>query len=138
MRLDPTGARAMEGCRHPITSAGIDHLIDTVLERWTAELKAGDTILAFNPRMRLGSRPCLLIEAVHPVKKPEYYTHKVRLFIDAELGIPVRYEAYDWPAKPGATAELIEEYVYDRVELNPGLTDADFDAANPLYAFGRF
>ncbi len=138
MRLDPHGARAMENCRHPITRAGISNLIDTVNDRWTAELKDEESVVLFDPRMRLGSAPCLLIEAIHPEKKPEYLFHKVRLFVDSKLGIPVRFEAYDWPEKPGEVPLLLEEYAYDGIKLNPGLSDSDFDAANPGYAFGRF
>ncbi len=138
MKLDPQGARAMENCRHPITKAGIGHLIETVADRWQVELDDGESVVLFDPKIRVGSAPCLLIEAIHPERKPGYYFHKVRLFIHAELGIPIRYEAYDWPAKPGEAAELIEEYAYDGVKLNVGLDDGDFDAANQLYSFGRF
>jgi hypothetical protein len=80
----------------------------------------------------------MLVEAVHPRKQPQFFYHKVRLFIDSKLGIPVRYEAYDWPAKPGDAPDLLEEYAYDGIQLNVGLTESDFDPANPLYAFGRF
>lgn len=138
MRLDPHGARAMESSRHPITRAGISNLIDTVHARWTEELKDEESVVLFDSRMRLGSAPCLLIEAIHPEKKPQYMFHKVRLFIDSKLGIPVRYEAYDWPESPGDAPALLEEYAYDGIKLNPGLKESDFDAGNPSYAFGRF
>lgn len=138
MRLDPNGSRAMENCRHPITRSGISNLIDTVLTRWTAELTDGESVVLFDPRMRLGSAPCLLIEAIHPEKKPNYMFHKVRLFIDSKLGIPVRFEAYDWPEAAGDAPLLLEEYAYDGIKLNPGLSESDFDAGNPGYAFGRF
>jgi hypothetical protein len=138
MKLDPHGARAMENCRHPITKAGIGHLIETIADRWQAELSDEESVVLFDPKIRVGSAPCLLVEAIHPEKKPGFYYHKVRLFIDAELGIPIRYEAYDWPAKPGGAPELLEEYAYDGVKLNVGLGDGDFDAANQLYSFGRF
>ena len=138
MRLDPHGARAMENCRHPITKAGIGHLIETVHDRWTSELRDDESVVIFDPKMRLGSAPCLLIETIHPRPAPQYLFHKVRLFIDTALGLPVRFEAYDWPAKLGEAPLLLEEYAYDDIKLNPGLTPADFDAANPQYTFGRF
>nr|WP_303652813.1 DUF1571 domain-containing protein [Paludisphaera mucosa] len=138
MKLDPHGSRAMENCRHPITKAGVGNLIKTVVDRWTAELNDRESIVLFDSKIRLGSAPCLLIEAIHPEKKPEFYFHKVRLFIDAEMGIPVRYEAYDWPKKTGKAPELLEEYAYDEIKLNVGLGEEDFDAGNQLYSFGRF
>ncbi|WP_165064074.1 DUF1571 domain-containing protein [Paludisphaera rhizosphaerae] len=138
MRLDPNGARAMENCRHPVTKAGIGNLIQTVVDRWGSELSELESVVLFDPKMRLGSSPCLLIEAIHPEKKPQFMFHKVRLFIDEALGLPIRYEAYDWPNKTGETPELLEEYAYEGVKLNVGLGEADFDAANKLYSFGRF
>ena len=138
MKLDPNGARAMEGCRHPITKAGIGKLIETVHDRWTAELNDQESIVLFDPKIRLGSAPCLLIEAIHPERKPHFLFHKVRLFVDEKLGLPVRFEAYDWPSKPGEAPELLEEYAYDQVKLNVGLGESDFDAGNQLYSFGRF
>lgn len=138
MRLDPNGSRAMENCRHPVTKAGIGNLIQTVVERWGSELSDLESVVVFDPKMRLGSAPCLLVEAIHPDKKPQFMFHKVRLFIDEALGLPVRYEAYDWPNKTGATPELLEEYAYEGVKLNVGLSETDFDASNKLYSFGRF
>ena len=138
MRLDPNGSRAMENCRHPVTKAGIGNLIQTVADRWTAELNDRESIVLLDPKMRLGSSPCLLIEAIHPEKRPEFMYHKVRLFIDEHLGLPVRYEAYDWPKKPGETPSLLEEYAYEGIKLNVGLSEVDFDAANKSYSFGRF
>lgn len=138
MRLDPNGSRAMENCRHPVTKAGIGNLIRTVVDRWAAELNDRESVVLFDPKIRLGSASCLLIEAIHPGKKPEFMFHKVRLFIDERLGFPVRYEAYDWPKGPGDPPLLLEEYAYEGVKVNVGLTESDFDAGNKLYSFGRF
>ena len=64
--------------------------------------------------------------------------HKVLLFIDREHGLPIRFEAYDWPRSPGAAPDLIEEYTYNDLKTNVGLTDRDFDPNNASYSFGRF
>ena len=58
-----------------------------------------------------------------------------RVFIDDELRLPVRYEAYDWPDKQDGQSELIEEYTYLNMKINVGLTDSDFDIHNPAYRF---
>lgn len=138
MRLDPRGARAMEGNRHPITDAGIGKLIHTIKTRWTQELESSDVIVLFNPRLKLGSANCLLVEAIHPRQSGDFYFHKVRLFINTDLGFPVRFEGYDWPKSPSHAPELVEEYIYDDIKINVGLSDKDFDVANELYSFGRF
>jgi len=138
LELEPRSSRAMAECRHPITEAGIGALIKTVSERWTAELKESESVVLFDSEMSIGPARCLLIEAIHPDRGPNYVFHKVRLFIDAELGFPVRFEGYDWPKEEGGEAELVEEYAYGDVKLNVGLADHDFDASNRRYSFGRF
>jgi hypothetical protein len=138
MNLDPLGSMAMEDCRHPITEAGIGALIDTVAKHWNAELKAGESQVAFNESMRIGPHTCTMIESVHPLPHPNYLFHKVRLYIDHEHGLPIRFEAYDWPKKPGAEPELMEEYSYLDLKTNVGLTERDFDPLNASYSFGRF
>ena len=52
-----------------------------------------------------------------------------------QTNIPVRYIAYDWPARPGDPPDVFEEYNYLDLKLNVGLTDADFDPHNPAYNF---
>ncbi len=138
MKLDPHGTMAMEDCRHPITEAGIGHLIETVAGHWNAELSRGESLVSIKPEMRIGAHACTMIETIHPAKNPHLLFHKVRLYIDQEHGLPIRFEAYDWPAQPGGPAELVEEYTYLDLKINLGLGEHDFDPANRAYSFGRF
>ena len=50
--------------------------------------------------------------------------------------MPVRFASYDWPL-PGQTPKLMEEYTYIKLKLNVGLTDNDFNIANPAYNFAK-
>jgi hypothetical protein len=138
LALDPRGSRAMEDCRHPITEAGIGHLIDTLQERWAAEMKPGETHVTIQPGAKVGDRVCTMIDSTHPNRAQGYMFHKVRVYVDEELGLPIRFEAYEWPRRPGAQPELLEEYTYAHLRLNVGLRDADFDPSNEQYSFGRF
>jgi hypothetical protein len=138
MHLDPTGSLAMEENRHPVTEAGIGMLIDTVAKRWAAELHPGESQVTFHNDSRVGDRRCVLIESVHPEHGPGFLFHKVKLYIDQEHGLPIRFEAYDWPAARGVAPELVEEYTFQDLKLNVGLHDRDFDPANAQYSFGRF
>lgn len=138
LRLDPTSRMAMEDCRHPITDAGLGHLIEEIEARWEAELTPGESIVTIHRNAHVGDRACTLIESVHPKPNPDFLFHKVNVYIDQELNLPIRFEAYDWPSQPGGPPELVEEYTYTDLKLNSGLTDRDFDPGNRSYSFGRF
>lgn len=138
MYLDPRGTMAMEGCRHPITEAGIGALIDEVAKHWAVELTLGESELKFHPGMHIGPRACTMIESTHPTRQPHFKFYKVKLYVDHEHGLPIRVEAYDWPRHPGAAGELQEEYTYVDLRVNVGLTDSDFDPNNRSYSYGRF
>jgi Protein of unknown function (DUF1571) len=138
LRLEPTGSRAMEDCRHPITEAGIGPLLDTIEDRWAAELDPTESLVAFRPEERVNGRAGTIIETTHPQRQPEFLFYQVRVFIDRDLGLPTRFEAYDWPETPGGPAALVEEYTYTDLKLNIGLSDLDFDVSNANYSFGRF
>jgi hypothetical protein len=136
--LDPDGPRAMEDNRHPITHAGIGPLLETLEERWSKELDPSESLVEFRDAEAVGPRPCTLIETTHPRELPHFLFYKVKVYIDRELGLPIRFEAFDWPDSPGAEPNLVEEYTYTDLKLNVGLGDVDFDVSNADYAFGRF
>ena len=138
MSLDPKGSMAMEENRHPVTEAGIGALIASVARHWSTELTPGESRVTFHKNLRVDNHPCTMIESVHPQKHPSYLFHMVKLYIDHEHGLPIRFEAYDWPKRPGASPELVEEYSYLNLRTNVGLRDQDFDVSNPQYSYGRF
>jgi hypothetical protein len=138
LQLEPTSARAMENCRHPITEAGIGALLDTVARRWALELSPDESVMTFRGDVTVGANRCTMIESTHPARRPHFLYYRVRLFIDQELGLPIRFEAYNWPTEKDGPGDLAEEYSYMNLRLNVGLRDIDFDAANPNYSFGRF
>jgi outer membrane lipoprotein-sorting protein len=138
LSLEPTCARAMEDNRHPITEAGIGPLLDTLAKRWAMELSPDEAVVVFRDDGRVAQRHCSVIEVTHPNRRQHFLHHKVRVYIDKGLGLPIRFEAYDWPPKGESPANLTEEYTYMNLKLNVGLRDIDFDSANPEYSFGRF
>lgn len=138
MNLDPLGSMAMEENRHPVTEAGIGALIATVRHRWDVELRHGEAKVLFHPAAKVGDRACRMIETIHPTRHETFMFHKVKLYIDDELGLPIRFEAYDWPRGHGHEPELVEEYTYANLRVNVGLHERDFDPQNAQYSFGRF
>ena len=74
---------------------------------------------------------------VYPEYRKNLTFHLARIFVDDQLDVPVRYAAYWWPKNEGGAPQLLEEYTYTDLKLNVGLTDQDFDRANPEYQFRR-
>ncbi|WP_145274930.1 DUF1571 domain-containing protein [Tautonia plasticadhaerens] len=138
LHLDPDSRRAMDGNRHPITEAGIGFMIDTLLEGWHREMNPLDTVVTIREGVLVNKRPSTMIICNHPQRSPHFVFHEVRLYIDSELGLPTRFEAYDWPRGSGEAPPLVEEYTYTDLRLNVGLTDHDFSPSNKAYSFGRF
>jgi len=138
MHLDPKGDMAMEENRHPVTEAGLGAMIDTVKRRWDHDLRPGESIVTIHPQVKVGDRPCLMVETLHPRSSPGLLFYKVKFYVDKELGLPIRFEAYDWPKHPGDEPLLMEEYTYMNLRLNVGLKDKDFDHNNRQYSYGRF
>lgn len=138
LRLDPRERLAMEDNRHPITEAGIGNLIDTLVDRWSTELQPDESRVTVDSNVSWAGRPCTLITSTHTEKRAEFLFHEVKVYVDHELGLPVRFEAYDWPREASGHPILVEEYSYHDVRINVGLGDLDFHPENKAYSYGRF
>ncbi len=135
VELLPTSALAMEGNRYPITQIGISNLTRRLLEVGTHDMQFGECTVNYRKNAKVNNRTCTIIEVVHPVPRRNFLFHKAVIYLDDELNVPIRYEAYSWPKTPGGPPELDEEYTYLNLKLNVGLTNADFDWNNPSYRF---
>jgi len=133
--LDPTGPIAMKGNLYPITEIGLLNLVTRLLEVGERDSQYGECEVKFLPGAKINGRSCTCIQVMHPVPRRNFLFHLARIFVDDELSVPIRYEAYSWPREPGGDPELLEEYTYLNLKLNNGFTDADFDIRNPSYAF---
>jgi len=133
--LRPTGPVAMAGQRYPITEIGMHNMLRRLLEVAEKDIGYGECEVQFFENARVNDRPCTCLQVVHPVARSNFLFHLARIFVDDKLNLPIRYEAYDWPAKPGGPPLLSEEYTYLNVKVNVGFTDADFDIRNAKYDF---
>ncbi|NOY42924.1 MAG: DUF1571 domain-containing protein [Planctomycetes bacterium] len=130
--LDPNGMLAMKGQKYPITKLGIRELTSELITVASQDVKYGECeVNTFQNVMN--KRPVTQIVAIHPTKRNNFRYHRAEIFIDNELGLPVRYAAYGWPRVPGGKLPLEEAYTYLNLKINNGFTDADFDPDNPQY-----
>ena len=123
------------GNKYPITQIGTKNLVKRLLEVGNQDIKYAECEVQYRKNAKVNDRVCTIIEVTHPVPRRNFLFHKALIYVDDELNVPIRYEAYMWPKTPGRCAELDEEYTYLNMKVNVGLTDADFEPSNPNYHF---
>jgi len=123
--LDPNGRMAMKNQRYPITDTGMVRLTEQLLQEGADDRKFGQIEVKYFKGARVEDRTCTVTQITHP-QLPQFEYYMARIFVDDELNLPIRFESYLWPKKPGGAAVLLEEYTYGRLKLNNGFTDADF------------
>jgi Protein of unknown function (DUF1571) len=137
LSLDPTGATAMEGNRHPITTMSLPLLVEGVMGMWLTQARQNATGITVNnfPNSKIGEQNCQTIETVlaQPIGTDSFQT--TRLYLDAATKLPVRVQQYAFPTRRGQKPVLVEDYLYQNLKTNISLADIDFDAQNPRYGY---
>lgn len=131
--LAPTDARVMEKSRHPVTDVGIGRLLEIVGENTRRASHKGVLRVVDRGSDEVAGRRVRHLEGILP-RDPQagYYAYRVQLFFDEGRRIPIRVVVYDW------NDQLVEDYTYTDLRLNPGLSTLDFDPSNKEYGFSTW
>ena len=135
LELAPTSSQAMAENRYPITKAGIQKMMEAVIEQWEAETKYGESEVKYFEDAKIGDVKCRVIESTHPQPRKQFKFHITRVWIDEQLGLPVRVQQFGFPAKSGAKPPVVEDYTFSDIKAEVRLTDRDFDTKNPSYNY---
>lgn len=135
LELDPSGDRALEESRYPITNIGMRNLLELTIAQWNSELNIPDVQVRYFPNAKVSDVECRVFESSYDKKHKGVKFHMTRLYVDKKTAFPVRVEQFDFPTKTGAKPAILEQYTYLNVQPNGGLTDVDFDVKNPGYDF---
>jgi hypothetical protein len=128
--LEPTDSRVMEKSRHPVTDIGIGRLLEIVGDNARRAAKNGVIRVQDRGISEVAGRRVRQVESVLPRDpKAGYYAYRVQLFFDEEHHLPIRVVVFDW------SDQLVEDYIYADLRLNPGLTAMEFDPSNKDYGF---
>ncbi|MFQ5658438.1 MAG: DUF1571 domain-containing protein [Candidatus Methylomirabilales bacterium] len=128
--MDPRGKRALRESRFPITEVGIGRLIDEIANGVTHASLRGELRLIDHGGGEEGGRLVWRYELIFPDDPTKgYFSPKLLLAVDRELELPVRVVLHDW------TGNVVGDYTYARLHLNPGLAPLEFETANPAYQF---
>jgi hypothetical protein len=126
----------MTGSRYPITTIGIEQLIQRLVKIGAQEMQWEECEVRNVPDLMVHGRQCTMIEVKHPVPRPYFQYHLARIYTDDKLELPIRFEAYLWPEREGAPPALLEHYAYLNLRFEAP-TDRDFDPENEEYSFHR-
>ena len=136
MNLEPTGRLAMSDNRHPVTEAGINKLVTRVYNSWHRDLQPEHDV-SIERGVTIGNRSTTMVQTKHDHRQPEFHYHIVRLYFDDELRLPVRFTGFEWPTRKGDAPPIVEDYQFQNLKVNVGLSDRDFDPSNPSYSYKR-
>jgi hypothetical protein len=131
--LVPTDARVMEKSRHPVTDVGIGRLLEIVGDNTRRASRNGVLRVVDRGVGEVAGRRVRQVEGILP-RDPQagYYAYRVQLSFDDEHRIPIRVVVFDW------SDQLVEDYTYSDLRLNPGLSVLDFDPSNKEYGFSTW
>jgi len=132
VNLRPDSSLAMRGNRHPITKVGFGEIIRLMVrDARLAEARPQDDVTYVDlGEWEVHGTRSRCIEARAPGGKfSPYYAPRAKICFNVSTRMPTRVSVWD------DEDNLVEDYAYADVRLNPGLTDADFDPDNPSYNF---
>jgi hypothetical protein len=133
--LPPDGSLAMMGNKYPITGIGMGNLFKKLIEKGERDRRLGDCEVTIRENQPFEDQSVVLIEVKHPTKQADFDFHLARIYLDTQRHLPLRYESYLWPNEPNGEPPLEEQYTYQDIQVNVGLSEADFDPKNPDYQF---
>ncbi|EMI52788.1 DUF1571 domain-containing protein [Rhodopirellula sallentina] len=134
--LPPDGFLAMRGQRYPITEIGLTRLLEKLITRGSVD-REDPSVRVFKTEGHPydgRSLTHLRIQRSKPSGREGDFS-LAELVLDRERNLVVSFRSFDWPDEETGERTLIESYEYHDLQLNVGLTDHDFDPANPEYTF---
>jgi hypothetical protein len=132
--VSTTGSTAMEDNRHSIPDLSAVRVARRIVSD-VARVRAATwapTVQELGPRRVHGEAS----RCYHAVSRkdldPGLYGYESELCFSTRTKLPVSIRTWD---VEGGTLELVEQYSWQDLQLNPGLTDADFQPDHEGYGF---
>lgn len=128
VKIDPESDFAKKHSRRPITKAGMLNQLKVLIPQIEDARDKGELTLTYEGVREVDGRSAYTVLRTLPEGKG-WPCHKLYLYIDTRFLVCLRTEAYDW------VGNLVSDYVYRDLTINPGLTDHDFDPDNRDYSY---
>lgn len=137
LRVAPDSEQAREYSRRPVTQIGLWNFNRRMLSYVDQGCENPNINVTMTQNVRLTDRACYRFSFVHPEPFASLEFHRVNIFIDKALGVPVGCELFAFPTEDAPETPVLEEsYAFGNLQLQVGLGDIDFSIENPEYEFG--
>lgn len=131
LHINPNSNAARRESKYSVTEVGFDRIVERLVQFAQDDIahdpSAENTKVSYLRNAMIGQRKCTHIKIDHPQPSERLEFHQASLFIDDEWQMPTRLVVRGWPTNEAEEPPLFEEYTYVDLQLNIGLTDADFD-----------
>ena len=128
--LDPRDPVLMADNLRPVTDLGIGELIKTVAVNVRSAIEAGYISVAQIGEESVYGRKTRILDVDLPSGTVGGYGgYRMVINQDIESKLLIRIRVYD------RQGQLVENYGYENLDIDAGLTDSDFDPGNPAYGF---
>jgi hypothetical protein len=119
---------AKRGSNHTCTEIGMKYLLFMIENDYRKVIAKGQLQRKSEGMVEVDGVKVYKEESWMPRdKKLGYYCYHMTHYLDFLRSLEIKAEVYNWDD------ELQESYYYTEIKLNSGLTDKDFDPANPEY-----
>lgn len=137
LRVDPYSEQAREYSRRPVTQIGLWNFNRRMLSYVDQGCENPNIEVTMTQNVRLTERQCYRFSFVHPEPFSTLEFHRVNIYIDKALQVPVGCELFAFPSPDAPDTPVLEEsYAFGNLQLGVGLSDIDFSIENPEYEFG--
>ena len=141
--LSPDSSLAMRDTRYPVTMAGVQGLLDLMLDIHEEDRNtiARNSCQQSESSADQGGRVCSVFTTLYPSAEISPTYRKSITWIDQEWNVPIKSVHYEWPRGSIASeseleeSTMIESYEFSKLDFHATLTDGDFDRQNPEYRF---
>ncbi len=128
LHLDPEGPVAMKRNHHPLTESGLEKIMKIIERDYNRFKKTGSGRIQLLGEEFINNRRVWMVFCEFPENR-DFYAHRIILYFDRELNLPVKITAFDWKDS------LFEEYYFRDLRINTGFEEKDFDPENPEYGY---
>lgn len=135
LNLDPTSGLVMRSSRHSILEIGYPKIVG-IIARDNAKVQKNPALQSKITDLGISTvhgeqAHCYETELRKDID-PSLYGYKVNLCINLRTKLPARIQTWD---KVNGEIQMVEDYGFENIEINSGLTDLDFDPDNEAYSF---